>query len=55
MMMGSLQVYYKRYQKIYCKFYPVTCTDTAYIPDLSVNLFGVARVLNKGFNVMSEK
>ena len=45
----------KGYHKIDGKFYPLTCTDTAYIPDLSVNVFSVTRVLTKGFNVMSEK
>ena len=45
----------KRYQKIYVRFYPVMCTDTTYIPDLSVNIFSVMHVLTKGFNVTSEK
>ena len=31
------------------------CTDTAYIPDISVNIFSVTRALTKIFNVMSEK
>ena len=31
----------------------MTCTDTAYVPDLSVNIFSVARELTKGFYVKS--
>ena len=44
-MMVSLQGNWKGYQKIDCKFYQVTCTDTEYIPDLSVNIFSVTRCI----------
>ena len=44
-MMGSLQRDWKRYHKRYGKIYTVTCTDTVYIPDLSVNIFSVAHSL----------
>ena len=54
-MMGLLWGYWKGYQKRDGKFYQVTCTNTAYIPDLSVNIFSVTRALNKGFNVKSDK
>ena len=33
----------------------MTCTDTAYIPDLSVNIFNVTHALTQGFNLMSDK
>ena len=36
---GSLQGNCKGYQKRDGKLYPLVCTDTAYIPDLSVNIF----------------
>ena len=55
MMRGSLQSDWKGYQKRDGKFYPVTCTDTAYILDLSVNIFSVTRVLTNELNVKSEK
>ena len=55
MMMGLLWGYWKEYQKRDGKFYLVTCTDTAYIPDLSTHTFSVMRALTKGFNVMSDK
>ena len=54
-MMGLLRGYWKGYQKRDGKFYQVTCTNTAYIPDLSVNIFSVTRALTKGFNVKSDK
>ena len=47
MMTVSLQGDWKGYQKIDGKFYPVTCIDTAYIPDLSVNIFSVKRALTE--------
>ena len=31
------------------------CTDTEYIPDLSVKGFSMTHVLTKRFNLMSEK
>ena len=43
------------YQKIYGKFYLVTCTDISYTPDLSVSIFSVTRALTKGLTVMTEK
>ena len=54
-MPGLLQGNRKEYQKRDGKFYPVTCTDTVYVPDLSVNIFSVTRVLTKGFNVTPVK
>ena len=52
-MTGLLQGNWKRYQKSDGKFYPVTCTDTAYIPNLSVNIFSVTCTFTKGFNMTS--
>ena len=52
-MTGFLQGDRNEYHKIDGKFYLVMCTDTAYIPDLSVNIFSVMRALTKGFNVTS--
>ena len=43
-MMVSLEGDWKGHQNIDGKFYPVTCNDTEYIPDLSVNIFSVMRV-----------
>ena len=54
-MMGLLRGDWKVYKKINGTFYPVTCTDTSYIPDLSVNIFSGTRALTIEFNVMSEK
>ena len=53
--MVSLQGYWKGYHKIDGTFYPVTCNDTAYIPDLSVKIFSVTCAFTKGFNMTSEK
>ena len=50
---GSLRGDWKGYQKRDGKFYSVMCTDTAYIPDLSINIFSMTRALTKGFNVTS--
>ena len=33
----------------------VTCTDTSYIPDISVNIFRVTHALAKGFNLKLER
>ena len=33
----------------------MVCTDTTFIPDLSVNIFSVTRALTNGFNLTSEK
>ena len=52
-MTGLLQGDWKGYQKRGGKFYPVTCTDTEYIPDLSVNIFSMTRAFTKLFNVLS--
>ena len=52
-MTGSLRADWKGYHKIDVKLYPVKCTDTAYIPALSV-FFGVTCALTKGFNVTPE-
>ena len=54
-MTGLLRGKWKGYQKIYGKLYPVTCTETAYIPYLSVNIFIMKRALTKGLNVTPEK
>ena len=54
-MTGLLQGYWKVYQKRDGKFYQLSCTNTAYIPDLSVNIFSVMCALTKGFNVKSDK
>ena len=53
--MASLQGNWKIYQKRDGKLYLVTCTDTAYILDLSLNIFRVTRALTKSFNLTSEK
>ena len=50
-MMGSLWWEYEGYHKKDGKFYPVTSTDTSYIPDSSVNIFSVTHAFTKGFNV----
>ena len=55
MMTCSFRGYWKRYQKRDGKFYPVTCNETEYIPDLSVNIFSMTRALTKAFNMTSEK
>ena len=52
---GSLWGDWKRYQKMGGKFYPVMFTDTAYMPDLNVNISSVTCVLNILFKVTSEK
>ena len=54
-MSGSLRGNWKGYQERDGKLYPMTCTNTAYIPDLGVNIFGVTHALTKGFYVTSEK
>ena len=53
MMTGLLRGEWKGYQERYGRFYPVTCTDTVYIPDLSVNIFSVTCALTKGFKAIS--
>ena len=53
--MGLLCGNWMGYQKIDGKLYPMTCTDIHNILYLSVNVFSPTCVLNKGFNVMSEK
>ena len=53
--MGLLQGDWKEYQKKYGRIYPVTCTDKAYIPDLSVNCFRMTFVLDKWYNITPEK
>ena len=53
MMMVLLWGDWKGFQKRDDKFYSFTCTDTAYIPDLSVKIFSVTNVLTKGFNLTS--
>ena len=54
-MTGSLRGEKKGNQKWGGKLYPVTCTDTANIPDLSVNIFSMTRALTKRFNMTLEK
>ena len=54
-MTGLLWGDWKGYHKRYSKFCPVTCTDTAYIPGLGVNILSVTHALTKVFNVISEK
>ena len=54
-MTGLLRGNWKEYQKIDDEFYPVMCTDTAYIPVLSVNISSVTRVLTKEFYMTSDK
>ena len=55
MMAGLLPCAWNGYQKRYGKLYPVTCTDTAYMPDLSINIFSVTGELTKLLNVRLEK
>ena len=55
MMTGSFWGDCKRYHRIENKFYLVMCTDTVYIPDLSVNIFSAMRASTKGFRMTSEK
>ena len=50
-MMVSLRGDLKGYQKRDGEFYPMTSTDTAYIRDLSLNIFSVMHALTKGFSV----
>ena len=50
---GPLQGDWKEYQKIDGKFYSVTCTETSYILDLSVNIFSVTHALIQRFKVTS--
>ena len=53
MMTGFLRVDWKGYHKRDGKLYLVACNDTAYIPDLGVNIFNVTHVFTKRFNLMS--
>ena len=41
--------------KIDGKFYLVTSTDTAYVPNFTINIFRMTLALTKGFDVTSEK
>ena len=50
-----LQDNWKGYQKIDGKNYLVMSTDTAYMPDLSANIFSMPHTLTKGFNKIPEK
>ena len=53
--MGLLQGDWNGYHKINGILYLVTCTETAYIPGLSVNILSMTRGLTKGSNMTSEK
>ena len=54
-MTGQLQEDWKGYHKRDSKVYPQKCTYTAYISDLSVNIFSVTCALTKGLNVTLER
>ena len=48
---GCIWGNWKGYNKIDGGLYPVMCTATAYIPDLSVNIFSVMHAITKEFNM----